>query len=127
MEKIIFVDAWNTFVTESGKNDAMQEILDSFPNKKLILTNATPEKQKELGIVDMPYEVFTLCNNPNKSNPEYYTILLHKFNLDPSQVIYFEHNLDAIKSAESCGIKTYHYDKDRNDLESLKVFLERNI
>jgi hypothetical protein len=46
--KVILVDAWNTFITEVGVDMEMQKILDKFPNKKIILTNADNEKQKEL-------------------------------------------------------------------------------
>ena len=42
-------------------------------------------------------------------------------------VIYFEHNPDAVKSAEAVGIAAYYYDKDKKDLESLKIFLDKNL
>lgn len=37
----------------------------------------------------------------------------------------FQYN--AVKSAESIGIKTFHYDKDKKDLVSLKNFLDKNL
>ena len=49
--KTILVDAWNTFVTEAGVDKEMQKILDKFPNKKVILTNANEEEKVQLGIV----------------------------------------------------------------------------
>lgn len=42
-------------------------------------------------------------------------------------VIYFEHNEDAVKSAQSVGIPTYHYDKDKPDLVELKKFIDKNL
>jgi len=45
----------------------MQELLDSFSNKKIILTNANEEEKEKFGIVDMPYPVFSLSHNPNKT------------------------------------------------------------
>jgi len=53
--------------------------------------------------------------------------MLEFFNLSVEDVVYFEHNEDAVKSAQSAGIKTYHYDKDKKDLKSLKKFLDDNI
>jgi len=127
MNKIILVDAWNTFVTENGIFEEMKEMLDSFSNRKIILTNANEEEKVEYGIVNMPYEVFSLSHNPDKINPEYYTKMLKHFSLSPTYVIYFEHNKEAVKSAKSVGIKTYWYDKDKRDLEGLRKFLKENL
>jgi hypothetical protein len=46
--KTILVDAWNTFITEEGVNSEMQQLLDKFPNKKIILTNANEEEQVKM-------------------------------------------------------------------------------
>jgi FMN phosphatase YigB (HAD superfamily) len=75
----------------------------------------------------MPYPVFTLNHNPEKTDPKYYKIFLKKFKLDKSEVIYFENKLEAVKSAESVGIKAYHYDKQKKDLVALKKFLIKNL
>ena len=50
-----------------------------------------------------------------------------EFNLNANEVIYFEHNSEAVKSAQSVGINTYFYDNDLKDLESLKKFLDANL
>jgi len=75
----------------------------------------------------MPYEIFTLKHNPEKTDPKYYKILLQHFDLSKDDVIYFEHNPDAVKSAKSVGIKSYYYDPKKKDLEALKKFLINNI
>lgn len=125
--KTILVDAWNTFVTEDWINKEMQELLDSFPNKKVIITNADEEKQKEFWLVNLPYEMFTLNFNPLKSNPRFYEIFLERYGLKVDEVIYFEHDIEAVESAISVWINTYHYDKDKKDLQSLRIFLENNL
>lgn len=125
--KTILVDAWNTFVTEEGPNKAMQEMLDQFENRKIILTNANEEEKVKLGIVNMPYEVFTLAHNPNKADPEFYKKMLDHFSLTVDDVVYFEHNAQAVESAQSVGIKTFHYDKDAKDIGSVKAFLEESL
>jgi HAD superfamily hydrolase (TIGR01509 family) len=130
--KTILVDAVDCFVIE--KEDGtfhifkeMQNLLENFPNKKIILTGANDEQFKKFGLDKMPWEVFTLKHNPEKTNPEYYKIMLQKFNLSPEDVIYFEHNSDAVKSAQSVGINTFYYDNDKKDLTALKQFLDENL
>lgn len=74
--KVILVDAYRTFVTSNGVDLDMQKLLDSYPVKKIIVTNATGEKMKEFGIVDMPYEIFSLNANPAKTDSAYFKTLL---------------------------------------------------
>ena len=103
----------------------MKEMLDEFEDKKIILTNANEKEKIKLGLVNLPYEIFSLSHNPNKTNQKYYEKMLKYFSLTPEEVIYFEHNEDAIKSAKSIGINTFHYNKDNRDLVSLKSFLNQ--
>lgn len=129
--KTILVDAVDAFIIEQeGKwviFEDMYRLLETYPNRKIILTGASDDKYELYGLNNMPYEVFTLKHNPEKTNPEYYKILLEKFRLNKDDVIYFEHNIDAVKSAESIGIKSYYYDNNEKDLESLKNFLDANL
>ncbi|MFH1500899.1 MAG: HAD-IA family hydrolase [archaeon] len=127
MVKVILVDAWKTFVTDEGLFLDMKEMLDEFPNKKIILTNANEEELVRLGIVNMPYEVFTLAHNPNKSDPEYYKKLLEKYALNAEDTIYFEHSQEAVKSAQAFGIKTLFYDENKRDLDEVREFLRKNL
>lgn len=124
--KTILVDAWNTFVIPNGINLEMKRLLDNYSNEKIILTNANEVEKKTYGIVNMPYKVFSLNHNPNKTNPDYYTKMLEHFNLSKTDVIYFEHNESAVKSAESIGIKTLWL-KQEDDLTTLKEFLKSNL
>ena len=124
--KTILVDAWNTFVTANGIDLDLKKLLDTFPNRKIILTNAKKQECITYGIVNMPYEVFSLEHNPNKTDKAYFLKMLNHFNLNPSDVLYFEHNEAAKNSAVSVGIKTYHYTKEDN-LDSLNTFLRNNL
>ena len=56
----------------------MQVLLDSFPNRKIILTGANDEQFKEFGLDRMPYEVFTLKHDPEKTDSQYYQLMLQK-------------------------------------------------
>ena len=126
--KTILVDAVYTFVSEEGEIfQEMHDLLEQYPNKKIIVTNAADDKWEQYGLNRVPYEVFSLKHNPDKPDPVYFQKLLEHFNLNPADVIYFEHNPDAVKSAESCGIASYHYDETKKDLDSLKKFIENNL
>jgi HAD superfamily hydrolase (TIGR01509 family) len=129
--KTILVDAVDAFVIKTEKGfeifEEMKALLDTFPNQKIILTGANDEQYKEFGLDKMPYEVFTLKHNPEKTDPEYYKKMLDHFGLKAEDVIYFEHKQEAVKSAESVGIKTYFWNNDTRPLEELKVFLQENL
>lgn len=129
--KTILVDAVDCFVVEDRGNfrifKEMQDLLETFENRKIILTGANNEQFKKFGLDNMPYEVFTLKHNPEKIDPNYYETMLKHFGLSKDDVIYFEHNPEAIKSAQSVGIKTYYYDNDKKDLKVLKDFLTENL
>jgi FMN phosphatase YigB (HAD superfamily) len=105
----------------------MHELLETYPNPKLILTGANDEQMVEFGLHDMPYEVFTLKHNPEKSDPAYFKTLLERYELAAGDVVYFEHKMDGVKSAESIGITSWYYDSDKQDLDGLKRFLDENL
>ena len=126
--KTILVDAVDTFVIEGkGVYKPMFELLEQYPNRKIILTNANDEQIIPFTLTNLPYEMFTLKHNPDKVDPVYFQKMLKHYELKAADVIYFEHNLDAVKSAESLGITSYHYDADKKDLKALKNFLVKNI
>jgi HAD superfamily hydrolase (TIGR01509 family) len=130
--KTILVDAIDCFVVEneSGNFIVFQEmfdLLEKYENPKIIITNANDEQITKFGLDKMPYPVFTLKHNPDKPNPIYFETLLTEYGFDPEDVIYFEHNIDAVNSAESVGIKSYFYNYEEKDLEKLKNFLDENL
>ena len=129
--KTILVDAVYTFVIE---NDGifkpfkqMYDLLETFPNRKIILTGANDEQSKKFGLDDMPYEVFTLKHDPKKTDPKYYEIMLKHFSLSKDDVVYFEHDENAVKSAQLVCIKAYYYNSEKKDLIALKDFLMENL
>lgn len=125
--KTILVDAVDTFVIEGeGVYKPMFDLLEKYPNKKIILSNANDEEIIPFSLTNLPYELFTLKHNPNKTDSNYFIEMFKHFNLKAGDVIYFEHNPDAVKSAESVGIISYCYDADKKDLVSLKNFLDNN-
>lgn len=126
--KTILVDAINGLVLEDGSIlKPMHELLESYPNSKIVLTGANDEQLKHFKLDQVPYEVFTLKHDPEKTDPEYFRILLEKYELKADDVVYFEHNPEATKTAQSVGITTYFYDHTKEDIDSLKQFLDENL
>lgn len=130
--KTILVDAVDTAIieTEDGKflkHKDLFDLLETYPNNKIIITNANDEQMIEFGLNDVPYPVFTMKHNPDKPDSVYFKTLLEQYSFEPSDVIYFEHNPKAVESAQSVGITAYHYDKDTRDLVALKDFLDKNL
>ena len=126
--KTILVDAINCLVLEDGNIlEPMYKLLESYPNKKLVLTGANDEQFKHFKLDQVPYEVFTLKHDPEKTNPEYFKILLEKYGLTTNNVVYFEHNPEAVKTAQLVGIATYFYDHTKEDMDALQQFLDENL
>ena len=126
--KTILVDAAGTFVIEGeGIYQPLFDLLEQYPNRKIILTNATDEQKITFGLVDLPYELFTLSHNPEKTDPQYFAQMLKHFNLSSEDVVYFEHNPDAVRSAQSVGIVSHYYDAEKKDLDALKLFLDKHL
>jgi len=126
--KTILVDALHTFVIEGeGIYKPLHDLLETYPNKKIVLTLADEEKMKKFGLDVLPYEVFTTSFDPMKTDPEYYKQVLEKYNLKVEDVVYFEHSKEAVETAKSVGIQAHFYDEEKKDLEALKKFLDENI
>lgn len=126
--KTILVDAINGLVLEDGSIlEPMHKLLETYPNNKLVLTGANDEQFKQFKLDQVPYEVFTLKHNPEKTNPQYFKILLEKYGLKANDTIYFEHNAEAVNAAKLMGIATYFYDHTKEDMEALKQFLDENL
>ncbi len=125
--KTILVDAYRTFVTDDWINQDMYDMLEKFENKKIILTNADAEKQIEFGLVNLPYEMFTMNFNPLKSNPVFYKTMLEQYNLDIEDVVYFEHDTKAVESARSVGITAFQYDYKNKNIDAVEQFLKENL
>lgn len=125
--KTILVDAVFCFVTDKVIDQELYKLLETFPNRKILLTGANDEQLIEFGLQNMPYEVFTLKHNPEKTDPEYYRKMLAHFGLTAEYVAYFEHNSDAVKSAQSVSIPTFFYGGHKKDYAGLKKFLDENL
>lgn len=126
--KTILVDAIDGLILKDGTVfRAMHTLLEQYPNPKIVLTGADDKQWEQFNLDQSPYEVFSLKHNPEKTDARYYQILLDKYKLKPAEVIFFEHNPEAAKVAESIGIKTHYYDATKRDLGALKTFIDSNL
>ena len=125
--KIILVDAWNTLITENGIYMEMYNMLEKFDEKKIILSNANKNEQLEFGMVNLPYDFFSLEHQPNKSNPKYFKLLIKKFDYNPNSLIYFDHDIAAIDSARSIGITSCYYNSKEKNVFEIQEFIQLNI
>ena len=125
--KTILVDAAGTFLVDKKIDEKLYQLLESYPNKKIILTNASDEQFEGYGLIDLPYEMFTLKHNPDKVDPVYFQKMFEQLNLKAEDCVYFEHTPAAVESAKSVGITSYYFDEQKRDLESLKNFLDTNL
>lgn len=125
--KTILVDAVNTLIIkDEGIYKPIFDLLETYPNEKIILTNANDEQLETSNFLNWPYDFFSLKHNPDKVEPEYFKIMLETLKLKKEDVIYFEHSPKAVESARSVGIVTYHY-YQKKDVKALKSFLDDNL
>ncbi len=122
-QKIILIDAYHCLFNEDGISNELLDILESYPNKKIVLTNADDEQMVKFGINKSPYEVFTLKHDPNKTDDGYYKKMLEYFQMKPSECIYIEHDIKAILKSRESGIESFHYQKD---LKKVKEFISQS-
>ena len=96
--KTILVDAVHCFIQEKDEGfeifQDLYKLLETYSNQKIILTGATDEGIKKYGLDKIPYEVFTLKHDPEKSDPEYYKTLLKTKNFNADDVVCFENKPD---------------------------------
>jgi FMN phosphatase YigB (HAD superfamily) len=52
-------------------------------------------------LVDLPYDMYSMEHEPDKTDELYFKSLLEKFNLQAQEVVYFEHNLESVAAASS--------------------------
>jgi HAD superfamily hydrolase (TIGR01509 family) len=126
--KTILVDAMQSFVIEGeGIYEPLHALLETYPNRKIVLTMAPKEKMEAWGLNDLPYEVFSSELDPKKLEPIYYETVLKRFGLSADDVVCFEHDPEAVASARSIGIAAHRYDSEKRDVAGLKEFLDTTL
>lgn len=105
-------------------NKKLLKILNLFDNRKILVVNGFIKKGLQV-LEGENFDGFSLEEEGiKKTNQFYFERLLEKFNLFADQVIYFDHNEDNVKSAQSLGILSIQYDGSN---EKIRNFIEENI
>lgn len=127
-ERVILVDAVNTYLVNGHVDPDIKALLDTYPNKRIVVTNANAEQRIKNGLDKLPDEIFTLEHEPDKVDPRYFVELMARYDLPPEAFVYFEHNPEAVASAQSVGIaSSYHFDPKERDLVALREFLDEHV
>jgi len=125
--KAILVDAmYCLFDKDRNLNKELFSMLNNYPTKLIIVTNADLNDTKNKPLTEFisdNIDIYTLKNNPDKSNPEYFEKLLNKYNLKPNEIIYFDHSEDNLNSAKKLGIKTELYKNSKQ----IQNFIDNNF
>lgn len=91
----------NIVVENLEVNKELVDYLMTLPQRKVFVTNADSAIIKEVFKQYWDIEIFTLNNNPNKSDLEYYKQLSRYLQQSPLHCIYFDHNEKNIDSAKN--------------------------
>jgi len=129
-KRLILVDGMHCLYDNNFKlNEELLKIINNFNTHTVLVVNGFREKGLSLiknydSAKDTNWEAFSLEENEiKKDNPEYFKILLKKFNLVPEEVMYFDHDKKNVDTASKLGILSKHY----TDVNSIKKFIEKNL
>jgi len=129
-KRVILVDGMECLYDENFKiNRELLDIIHSFNSHYILTINGFKEKGRNLvknTNYDTNWEAFSLEERGiKKDDPKYFKILLEKFNLNPDDILYFDHSKDNINSANKFGIKnTLLYTGNNN---KVKEFMGKNL
>jgi alanyl-tRNA synthetase len=123
-QRTLLIDGMHCLYDKEFKiNEKLINLLDSINTRKIIVVNGNKEKAEGL-LGGKGYEVFSLDGKINKDSKEFFERLLERCSLNPDDVIYIDHNVENVKSAEKVGINlSLVFD---NDLSKINKFLETN-
>ncbi len=124
MKKTILVDGmFCIYDKEFNVNKHLLKIINSFDVNKILVVNGFMEKGRKT-ILGNGFEAFSLEEEGiKKNNPEYFKILMLRFNLRPEELLYFDYKEENVESAKGLGITAAQYKDD----EQIKEFLEANL
>lgn len=113
--KTLLVDACNTtllykdvakWITVENllQNKELLDVVEVILMRKIVVTNANPAIIKE-SLTWYDYDVFSLENNPNKIDPNFFEQFLEHYELDPKDCNYFDRKQENLNAAKQAGIE----------------------
>ncbi len=129
-KRLILVDGMHCLYDENfNLNKELLELINNFNTHTILVVNRFKEKGGELVknydvSKDSNWEAFSLEEKGiKKTNPEYFKILMKKFNLVPEEIIYFDHDKKNVETAKSLCILSKHYTKN----SEISDFINSNL
>jgi len=127
MKKTILVDGmFCIYDKEFNVNKELLKIINSFNARKILVVNGFREKGKQ-ALIGSGFLAFSLEEEKiKKDNPEYFKILLSRYNLKLDEVLYFDHDENNVKTAKNLGIISTQYLNNEQIEEFLKIKIGLN-
>ncbi len=131
-ETILLIDAVYFSINQKDKdwwytsdnlevNEEMRDYIDTLPYTKIIVTNADSNVIKEVLKEKKYNDIFTLNNNPNKTDPAFFQKLQEKYNqYSLGQFLYVDHSQENINSAKQSWIQGFVC----NNVEDVKNIID---
>jgi len=106
------------YINESGWNFDLIDAVQDLDCNKVIVSNITIERLKELGIDtdNIPFKLYTLEANPRKTDRKYFDRLIIELGCEFKDLILIEHNPEVVELAQSLEIQTVLYKHKFTDI-----------
>ncbi|MCD4759850.1 hypothetical protein K8R33_03105 [archaeon] len=129
-KRVILVDGMHCLYDKNFKlKKDLLEAINNLNTHTMLVVNGFREKGRKLVKKnslgqDTNWEAFSLEEEGiKKDNPEYFRILLKRFNLSPEEAIYFDHDKKNVETAKRLGILSKQY----TNTISIKKFIKDNL
>ncbi|MDD5133126.1 MAG: alanine--tRNA ligase-related protein [Candidatus Nanoarchaeia archaeon] len=129
-KRLILVDGMYCLYDDKfNLNKELLDTINNFNSHSILVVNKFKEKGLKLvqnynPELDTNWQAFSLEEKGiKKDNPEYFNTLLKTFDLQPEEVIYFDHDEKNIETAAKLGILSKHY----TDIKSIKKVIEDHL
>ena len=118
--KTLLVDAVRTIITSDKEytidtwwlNKDLADYLTTLNNcRTIVVTNAPGSKLAKIQryLSDYDFEIYSLENNPWKTDPEFFKKLLQDKQIEASDCFYFDHKQENLEAAIMNGIEWVLY------------------
>lgn len=132
--KVLLVDAVRTIISSDteysvdtrGLNKDLADYLQDLNGYRIIVvTNASDLKLEKIKryLSDYDFELFSLANNPSKTDPRYFENLLAHYRLQGEDCLYIDHQQDNLNAAKEQGISWTLYTNNDQIISYLSVHL----
>lgn len=106
------------------EENLIQNLKNKYPNIKIVVaTNHLSYVRKFINKnFDVDDIIISAEINKIKPNPNFYQYILDKYNIEPSELLFLDDNIDNVEGAKNLGIKTIKVDREMiliNEIEKI--------